>query len=858
MFTVIFVNQRTEHQRKNYQFLFQPLVEAEEMCFCQWFEDGKTIEEAVPDLYRLIKGKKEWRAIVVQMDSLDDYKLQTDDNDNDQPSLVKRYRAKEKNPFDYSECDSRRDPHESDIPIIRLTHILAGYDYSPVQAFTPHFEYYNDALEENCTIPERSLDCFYNIQKHFKTCQFFYSPTDAPKQQNIIYNHTVRAYYKKHSLIQKDSESRILYNPDDLILEFYIEKQSIPKAGSQKRIYRMSLSDFVERGGIFKDSDINVECPKNAAELNPKDLYIECTLARKDTDSLDDDNTSEAPEVFSLSLSEYIELIHIQKHNIYLKPVYRAELADKDLLEKQNEIRDAFRFADNRPTELLLFATRHKAEIDEKKNVHKIWNQSEDKPSGLFWQNNQYPTCCRFLYMDIMNSDNIRFEQDLFHYWLAVLLLAHNNLESSILKAYNLYSIRVDINEKLLFRALNRQMNQLDGAYKALEMALQSPQDYSFSPNESLFVPEPVTIKFDNDKAMEMSQTREIDIFSQGDRYQEQLEFERDNKRISEEQSKTYKVGSKQRVLDNAVHNIRMRAFGFLPQHYLLDDYQVKELEEKKREYERKLIQSGSHSPEAFERIQKTEEEESRKTLEKANQKIEAMQAKAMDASVIKKVAGVAIALVVLGNGTYIVQSAMQKQSTSENLLSFGGALLVTLTIIVCALVCAYFVLRRYQKDFEQSNTQYQNTLGDIQKKDVKHENTFGDFYSDILTYYKLHAIYRGMNFRRENDIASRRRLLEYSRAIHGAIRRDEKWLRLYGFERMPVETAYCDGFSEMPLNNPIFYFEGADEEQTIPLNTTGDLSSVYPFIEHVWIERDYLSDDVLEDDIYAREVADE
>ena len=177
-------------------------------------------------------------------------------------------------------------------------------------------------------------------------------------------------------------------------------------------------------------------------------------------------------------------------------------------------------------------------------------------------------------------------------------------------------------------------------------------------------------------------------------------------------------------------------------------------------------------------------------------------------------------------------------------------SIVVTLIIVALAAACAYFVFRQYSSELEHRENEFKNTVSTVQKADEPFEKQYGDFYSDLLTYLKLQAMYVGMDARKKNDIVSHRRLLEYSRAIHNALDRNEKWLRMFGLERIALKKVYTEGFQEVPVKNPMFYFETVGDDDVVRLNEHEQMKAAYSFVEHVWIERDYLADDCEENDI--------
>jgi hypothetical protein len=91
---------------------FADMLDSGEVAFCTWIPTGDTVDTALPALYKLVAGKPDWRAIVVQTEA--DRQLA--------PA------SKDDNPFDFLQ-NAGRDTcsvTESQVPLIRLTHMLGG------------------------------------------------------------------------------------------------------------------------------------------------------------------------------------------------------------------------------------------------------------------------------------------------------------------------------------------------------------------------------------------------------------------------------------------------------------------------------------------------------------------------------------------------------------------------------------------------------------------------------------------------------------------------------------------------------------------------------------------------------------
>lgn len=156
MHTVIILNKHSSDLLKDFKFLFKPFVDEEIISFCDWNESGTDIKTSVPDLYKQIKGKQEWRAIVIGTDSM---------YEHSQNPI-----ADAKNPFDFpGEVSEDGIPKESNVPLIRLSHMLCGFPVLPVKDFEKGFEYFDDEKGKLVRVREAELseeDIYLLVEKY--------------------------------------------------------------------------------------------------------------------------------------------------------------------------------------------------------------------------------------------------------------------------------------------------------------------------------------------------------------------------------------------------------------------------------------------------------------------------------------------------------------------------------------------------------------------------------------------------------------------------------------------------------------------------------------------------------------------
>lgn len=130
MFTVILVRGRARRVFAQARSLFEPFEEERLLAFCDWNESprARTAEDAFPGIRALIKGKRDWRVVVVDAPAEDGI-------DAAQPD----------NPFDFLDNEAGSTAQlaleESPHALVRLTHMLLGFPPMGPKSFEAVYSY---------------------------------------------------------------------------------------------------------------------------------------------------------------------------------------------------------------------------------------------------------------------------------------------------------------------------------------------------------------------------------------------------------------------------------------------------------------------------------------------------------------------------------------------------------------------------------------------------------------------------------------------------------------------------------------------------------------------------------------------
>lgn len=159
MYSVLIQNQKTIQLFREFYPIFLDLFSKDKIGCCRWVESGRTIDTALPGLNELVLDKKEWRAIIVRMVELDEHDMQI-------------HKTVPGNPYDFKENRLGRNQKikESDIPIVRLTHMLG-------EVPAPELHFKEEIKQEKNKAPKR-----------------VYTPEAVDKEEKRVYEELLRKY----------------------------------------------------------------------------------------------------------------------------------------------------------------------------------------------------------------------------------------------------------------------------------------------------------------------------------------------------------------------------------------------------------------------------------------------------------------------------------------------------------------------------------------------------------------------------------------------------------------------------------------------------------------------------------------
>lgn len=250
MFTVVLLSESARERLEPWQELFDPFQEDGQIAICHWNSSSlpNSLHEAIPYLSEAIKGKAEWRLLVVGTGTEDALgELQADpENPYDYVANIRKAQAGVGN--------QKIDLEESSIPLVRLSHLVLGFPEIGTKEFVADPSYldpngrtrvyasdYIRAKVEEGVAADTAADEFNALLPTRNDVQTHYHQVDLTEDEKRIYRQLVKKYEVRQTM------------PSEVI--FLALREPLPARpvddlrAKWSRGDRATASQFVERNG---------------------------------------------------------------------------------------------------------------------------------------------------------------------------------------------------------------------------------------------------------------------------------------------------------------------------------------------------------------------------------------------------------------------------------------------------------------------------------------------------------------------------------------------------------------------------------------------------------------------------------
>jgi len=262
-----------------------------------------------------------------------------------------------------------------------------------------------------------------------------------------------------------------------------------------------------------------------------------------------------------------------------------------------NELNDKYSFTCARPDKLFLLKARIPMDIrlPVTKDIDMMNRHESD--SSLFWYRNRYPAKARFLIQDCARAGNVRYQGDLFRFWMTALTLAINDFPTGTFEAYKVYKATGKLEREKVHELFSDYYNRLGGVQYFANIQIGELQKSSqfVRKQESLPMYQceiPVYFKLEDDENLTISSKK---IGLSGDCPQKERPWW--SQKVLESIKAVRKLHSSIRiVLDRASIQCRYTSKVTEDEFYELDEYQFEELEQQLTDLETKILSFSTYT----------------------------------------------------------------------------------------------------------------------------------------------------------------------------------------------------------------------------------------------------------------------
>lgn len=132
------------------------------------------------------------------------------------------------------------------------------------------------------------------------------------------------------------------------------------------------------------------------------------------------------------------------------------------------------------PSEIILVRTRDVTYRNDSEVIKQAWEDHNESESSDFRERNLYPHNCKFLVYDIEKRGMMYEERDAIRFWVSLLTMATNSIDSNVLQPHKLYNLSVKIDNDSLTEVFQNTVQKLNMAKRKLIWSI-TPDDNRIS-----------------------------------------------------------------------------------------------------------------------------------------------------------------------------------------------------------------------------------------------------------------------------------------------------------------------------------------------------------------------------------------
>lgn len=483
------------------------------------------------------------------------------------------------------------------------------------------------------------------------------------------------------------------------------------------------------------------------------------------------------------------------------------------------------------PSSIVMITVREG--YDTKGKVASAWREHREVKSSKFWKRNLYPSNSRFLVYDFEKKGPVQRNADEFGFWLSVMLLASNKIDSGVLQAYRLYNLKTRINKEQMAECFQETVDRLKSARYVIEREIRKEVEKQLSVESKLpayRLEVPVSIKLPGSEERTVNEAN-FGLLSKG--ITTELSAWNSEKKEIEDWLDT-SIRKVERTLDLTANRIRECGTFTEDEVTCLDRYQMEDMERETSDIYREIVDIQGKLPitKASDNPAIAEAEE--KVFE--NLRIRVVWKNALIAL------GLAMVLIVLGQIPAIINLIVNEVGSIWYIL--GTILISWLIVIGAAFLVAAVQSAKTQKLLDRYNELMRGTFNRL----VDEASIFSQYLTNIASHSRGYS-YMNLS-KRKKHLAENANVSKYRhiKAVNVFLSKIKTWSVAYhldvDFEESVINEYATVNTNISPAHSNMYTFETGGA-YSVEVNKTGEtIVSSFAFVDAIEIVREELYDD--------------
>ncbi len=527
------------------------------------------------------------------------------------------------------------------------------------------------------------------------------------------------------------------------------------------------------------------------------------------------------------------EEVTVQEAGRMQRTVYESRVDQKEQ-DEWKALNRKYHFDAVPPTKVIL-VTLCIRESSASSDIVNAWRQNREADSSVFWKRNGYPNNCRFISYEAENRGKTKWTEELFRFWMSVMLLATNEIDSDVMQAYRLYRVNVDFDEEQMLRTMQASADRAKSVRYFLARRLERLlEEQKRELNEVPEYETNISVEIQNPDGSGIASEVESDLFPLTSEGHDSELKTWDNAHSDAKKDLDSMNLAAVRALDRASDDVKTKSVFDPEDVLLLGRYQMEDLSAGLEEIHSDIYEQRRILPDGSREEKKRLDEQSGKIQLRIVQRV---------TSAVAWVTTLLAALLIL---TSLVPSLfLIPESAGDCRGNVGFAALAAAVLVgLCALIALAVQHLKLKGEIDRYNDILSEAINTI----ARNARQFSEYMSSVASYMRGGSYLSAAKRKAATRDGAQKQIRGHIDAMDTFLADLRNWCFAFhldvDFSFSDVNKAQAIDMEISPFLNPLYTFETGNSYER-PVNRSGSyVVTPFGFVKQLTITREELYDD--------------